>query len=65
MDIDNYNVIGNTKVVTVRPLYKKKSRNKLENYRLVSLLNNYSKIYERYILNSITPFVNKFLYIFI
>ena len=34
MDIDNYNVPGNTKVATARPLYKKKSRNELENYRL-------------------------------
>ena len=34
MDIDNYNVPDNTKVATARPLYKKKSRNELENYRL-------------------------------
>ena len=34
MDIDNYNVPGNTKVATARPLYKKKPRNELENYRL-------------------------------
>ena len=33
MDIDNYNVPDNTKVATARPLYKKKSRNELENYR--------------------------------
>ena len=34
MDIDNYDVSDNTKVATARPLYKKKSRNELENYRL-------------------------------
>ena len=33
MDIDNCNVPDNTKVATARPLYKKKSRNELENYR--------------------------------
>ena len=33
MDIENYNVPDNTKVATVRPIYKKKSRNGLENYR--------------------------------
>ena len=44
MDIDNYNVPDNTKVATVRLLYKKKSRNELENYRPVSLLNAFSKI---------------------
>ena len=65
MDIENYSVPDNTKVATVRPIYKKKSRNELENYRPVSLLNAFSKIYERYIHNSITPFVNNFLSIFI
>ena len=34
MDIENYNVFDNTKVATSRPIYKKKSRNELENYRL-------------------------------
>ena len=29
MDIENYNVPDNTKVATVRPIYKKKSRNEL------------------------------------
>ena len=33
MDIESYNVPDNSKVETVRPLYKKKSRNELENYR--------------------------------
>ena len=65
MDIENYNVPDNTKVATVRPIYKKKSRNELENYRPISLLNAFSKIYERYIRNSIIPFVNNFLPIFI
>ena len=65
IDIENYNVPDNTQVATVRPIYKKKSRNELENYRPVSLLNAFSKIYERYILNSITLFVNNFLSIFV
>ena len=61
MDIENYNVPENTKVATIRPIYKKKSRNELESYRPVSLLNAFSKIYERYMHDSITPFVNNFL----
>ena len=61
MDIENYNVPENTKVATIRPTYKKKSRNELESYRPVSLLNAFSKIYERYMHDSITPFVNNFL----
>ena len=65
MNIDNYNAPDNTKVATVRTIYKKKARNELENYRPVSLLNAFSKIYERYIPNSITSFVNNFISIFI
>ena len=45
MDIDNYNVPDNNKVATVRPTCKKKSRNGLENYRPVSLLNAFSETY--------------------
>ena len=65
MDIENYNVPDNTNVANVRPMYKKKSRNELENYRPFSQLNAFSKTYERYIHNSITPFVNNFLSILI
>ena len=65
MDIDNHNVPDNTEVATVRPINKEKSRNELENYRPVSFLNAFWKIYERYILSSITPFVNNFLSTFI
>ena len=65
MGIENYNFPDNTKVATVRPIYNKKSRNVIENYRSVSLLNAFSKVYEEYIHNSITPFVNNFLSIFI
>ena len=51
IDADNYNVPDNTKFATVRRIYKRKSRNELENYRPISLLNAFTKIYERYILN--------------
>ena len=64
IDIESYNVLDNTKVETIRPLYKKKSRKELENYRPLSLSNAFTKIYERYVLNSITPFVHNFLSIF-
>ena len=64
MHIENYNVPDNAKVATVRPIYKKKSRKELENYRPVSLLNAFSKIYERYIYNLIILFANNFLYLF-
>ena len=51
IDADNYNVPDDTKFATVRRIYKRKSRNELENYRPISLLNTFTKIYERYILN--------------
>ena len=65
MDIENYDVPDNTKVETVRPILKKKSRNELENYRPISLLSVFSKFYERCIPNLITTFIKHFLSIFI
>ena len=53
------------KIASVRPIFKKKLRHELENYRPVSILNTFSKIYERYIHNSLTPFVDNFLSVFI
>ena len=44
IDIEKYNVSDNTKVATFRPIYKSKSRNELENYRSVSLLDTSSKV---------------------
>ena len=38
----------NTKIANVRPVFKKDERTKVKNYRLVSLLNIVSKIYERF-----------------
>jgi len=49
------------KIASVRPKYQKKCRNTIENYRPVSILNAFSKIYERYIHDSLTPFINNCL----
>ena len=49
------------KIASVRPIYKKKCRNTIENYRSVSILNTFSKIYERYIHDSLIPYINKCL----
>ena len=65
MDIDNDDFSDGGKIASVRPLFKKKSRNEIQNYRPVSILNTFSKIYERYIHNSLTPFVDNFLSVFI
>ena len=49
------------KIASVRLIFKKKCRNTIENYRSVSVLNTFSKIYERYIHNSLIPYINKCL----
>ena len=53
------------KIASVRPIYKKISRHQLENYGPVSMLNAFSEIYEMYIHNSLIPFVDNFLSVFI
>ena len=63
LDIDNYSDSG--KIASVKPLYKKDERSKIKNYRPVSILNAFSKIYERYLHNCLTPFVNEVLSNFI
>ena len=42
------------KTALVRPIFKKNERNKLENYRPVSILSGMSKIYERFIHNCLS-----------
>ena len=64
-DIENSSFSDGAKIASVRPIYKKKSRNEIENYRPVSILNIFSKIYERYIHESLTPYVDSFLSEFI
>ena len=49
------------KIASVRPIYKKKCRNTIGNYRPVSVLNTFSKICERYIHNSLIPYISKCL----
>ena len=49
------------KIASVRPIYKKKCRNTIENYRPVSILNTFSKIYEKDIDDSLIPYINKCL----
>ena len=52
-------------VVSVRPLYKKDKRSKIKNYQPVSILSAFPEIYETYLHNCLTPFVNKVLSYFI
>ena len=51
----------NAKTAMVRPIYKKDDRDKIKNYRPVSLLNGFSKIYERFLHNSLSDFTENIL----
>ena len=64
-DIDQNNYSENAKTANAKPVFKKDDRTKIKNYRPVSLLNIFSKIYERYLHESLTPFINSFLSEFI
>ena len=55
----------NSKTASVRPIYKKDDRTKIKNYRPVSLLNIFSKVYEKFIHNSLVEYVDTFLSNFI
>ena len=51
--LQNSSFLDAAKIASARPIYKKKYRRTIENYRLVSILNTFSKIYERYIHDSL------------
>ena len=54
-----------TKLASVRSIFKKGKRTEIGNYRPVSILNCFSKIYERFLHNQIASFSNEFLSDFI
>ena len=64
-DISKAHFPEEAKIANVRPIYKKDKRDELRNYRPVSILNTFSKIYEKFIQEALTPFVEKFLSKFI
>ena len=64
-DKSNNNYSEHAKTGTVRPISKKDDRTKIKNYRPVSLLNIFSKIYERCLHENLTDYVDSFLSKFI
>ena len=48
-DVDNNSFSEGAKIATVRPVYKKCDRDKIENYKPVSILNCFSKVYETFL----------------
>ena len=51
----------NAKTALVRPIYKKDDKSKIKSYRPVSLLNGFSKTYERFLHDSLSNFTDKVL----
>ena len=47
------------KTALVRLLYKKNNRDEVQNYGPVSILNGFSKVDERYLLNSLSNHIEK------
>ena len=53
------------KVASVTPVFKKDDRLDKKNYRPLSVLDVFSKIFERFLLNQILPFLNKIQSVFL
>ena len=49
----------------ITPVFKKDDRLRKENYRPISILNTFSKVFERYILEQLTSFFNVTMYQFL
>ena len=64
-DLSDNQYSEHSKTATIRPVFKKDDRVKVKNYRPVSLLNIFSKIYERFLHKNLTNCVNCFLSKFI
>ena len=64
-DISNNNYSEHPKTATVRPIFKKDDKAKIKNYRPVSILNIFPKIYERLLHENLTDYVDSFLSKFI
>ena len=60
-DLDNNSFSESAKIGTARPIYKRSDRDKIENYRFVSILNCFSKLYGRFLQEQFKPFVETFL----
>ena len=60
-DLSNNAFSDSAKLASVRPICKKGDRNEIKNYRPVSILNSFSKIYEKSLNKQFLPFVNRSL----
>ena len=63
--IDKRSFSEDAKIAVIPPIFKKKDRTKKENYRPVSILNVFSKIFEKHLKNILEPHVDNILSRFI
>ena len=49
------------KLAFIRPMFEKNEREKIKNYRTVSILNCFSKVYEKFLLEKFKQLANSFL----
>ena len=61
-DITNNVFSEKAKVASVRSIFKKNESEKIENYRPVSILNCFSKVYEKFLLEMFKPFIKTHFY---
>ena len=59
-DISNNKFSENAKTATVTPSFKKGNRIEIKNYRPVSLLNLFTKIYKRFLHGNLSNYVDMF-----
>ena len=64
-NVSNNKFSENAKTATVRPIFSKRDWTKIKNYRSVSLLNIFTKIYERFLHENLTNHTDTFLSKFI
>ena len=57
-DFSNKLFSDSAKLASVRTIYKKDDRNEIKNYRPVSILNCFSKIYKNFLNEQLLPLVN-------
>ena len=60
-DLQENKFSENAKTALMRPIYKKDDKGKIKSYRPASLLNGFSKIYERFPHDSLSNFTDKIL----
>ena len=57
--------LNTEKIACITLAFKKDDRHRKENYRIISVLNEFSKIFERFLLDQMVPYLENILSVFI